>query len=208
MAALISRDLSHLISRHRKLLRIIAIVLACLVVINVAKPSARRGRHILTAAHDLPAGRTLIASDLVTKTIPGDLVPEGALAPGAAILGRTLTSAARKGEIITDARVLSPGLLRGTSGLVADPVRIADPASVSLLRVGDHVDVIAASDQNQVAIVQKVTSNVLVVAVPQVDPDSGGSTEGALVVLAVTSDVAQQIAKVALTSQVSVTVVS
>ena len=208
------RDLALVIHRRRRLLRALAIGLACLVAIGILRPGARQGQSVLVAARDLPAGLTLQATDLRSKVIPRDLLPLGALRPGAAILGRTITSAARQGEVITDARILSPGLLVGAQGLIVATVRIADSGTVSLLRAGDRVDVLAATSADQASTVRTVAALVLVLAVPQGVADSastGGSSlssaEGALVVLAVSPDVASLLAKSALTARLSVTVV-
>lgn len=168
---------------------------------------------MLVASRDLPAGLTLEAADLTSRVIPGDLLPSGALKPGAAILGRTITSAARKGEVITDARILSPGLLSGATGLVVAPVRLTDASTVALLRAGDRVDVLAATNADEASSVTTIVSSALVLAVPIKRPASSGgesdvtSGEGSLVVLAVKPEVASLLAKAALTAHLSVTVV-
>jgi hypothetical protein len=96
----------------------------------------------------------------------------------------------RRGEPLTDVRLISPGLLRGYgSGTVAAPVRIADAGSARLLRRGDRVDVWAPPDTDDLAPgppsggpprARLVVASAPVVAVP------GGrsETQGALVVLA------------------------
>ena len=206
MSGILPREVQILLVRHRRLLRGLALAVAAVIVIGILKPGARQGRNVLVAAHDLQAGISLSAADLLSKTIPADLLPDGALTPGAAILGRTLTSAARRGEVLTDERILSPGLLAGTTGLVAAAVRITDSASVSLLRPGDRVDVLAAVSRDQKALVQHIIRNALVVAVPRPDPENSGS-DGALVVLAVTADIATTLARAAVDASLSVTVV-
>jgi hypothetical protein len=50
----------------------------------------------------------------------------------------------RKGEPLTDARVLGDALLQGYGpGTVAAPIRIADPAAAHLLHPGDRIDVLS-----------------------------------------------------------------
>ena len=209
------RDVAKAIGKRRRLLRALALALVGVLALGVLRPGARQGQRVLIAARDLPAGLTLEAADLASRVIPGDLLPQGALRPGAAILGRTITSAARKGEVFTDARILAPGLLAGAGGLVVAPIRIADPGSVALLRAGDRVDVLAASSTGDSSSVVTIVSAALVLAVPIRRPgDSGpatdtsfGASDGSLVVLAVKPDVASLLAKAALESRLSVTVV-
>lgn len=93
---------------------------------------------------------------------------------------------------------------RRTMRLVSAPVRIADAATVRLLRAGDRVDVIAAQDGDPVARV--VAKDVRVADVPRgredgrheyPGPDGDGGTDtgsGALVVLSVERDTAAALA--------------
>lgn len=196
------RELHILLVRHRRLLRGLAIAVAVVIVVGILKPGEREGVSVLVAARDIPAGTTLTEADLQARTIPGDLLPDQPLRPGAAILGRTLTGPARRGEVLTDQRILTPSLML-EPGTVAQPVRIADSASVSLLHAGDRVDVFAAVTRDQKPLVQRLTRNVLVLAVP-VPAESGGE-QGALVVLAVTNTVATTLARAALEANLSVT---
>ncbi|MFC4536579.1 RcpC/CpaB family pilus assembly protein [Sphaerisporangium dianthi] len=100
---------------------------------------------VLAAAHDLGGG-TLSVSDLTTVHLPEEAVPDGALRPGARVTGRVLTAPARRGEPITDLRLLGPALIDAYGpGMLATPVRVTDAASARLLRPGDVIDVIASS---------------------------------------------------------------
>ena len=58
-------------------------------------------------------------------------MPAGALRDVTALLGRVLAAPVRRGEPITDVRLVGPSLLGATTaGLVAVPVRIADAGRV------------------------------------------------------------------------------
>ncbi|MFE9774894.1 hypothetical protein ACFYOV_25115 [Streptomyces sp. NPDC005931] len=72
---------------------------------------------------------------------------------------------------------------RRTGGSVTAPVRIADAATVRLLRPGDRVDVIAAGDGVAGGAARVVARGARVSAVPEPVEDASGS--GALVVLSV-----------------------
>ena len=137
-------------------------------------PAAAVGatEHVVVAARDLAAGTELAAADLRIVSMPVGIVPSGASPRAAGLIGRIAAGAIRRGEALTDARVVGPGL---TAGLgpgesAAAPVRIADPDAAALARVGDRVDVLGtpvAPDGTQATAGETVTvaSAVRVLAV-------------------------------------------
>ncbi|MDQ4084511.1 MAG: hypothetical protein M3165_01710, partial [Actinomycetota bacterium] len=110
-------------------------------------------------------------------------------------LGRILAAPVRAGEPITDVRLVGPGLVAGYGpGVVAAPVRIADADSVSLVRVGDRVDVLAPDPAGELP-TSVAVGRASVVAIPQPDDELGGTASGALIVLAVTPAEAGDLAR-------------
>ncbi|GAB3908715.1 SAF domain-containing protein [Microbispora bryophytorum] len=120
---MVTRDLRRLAARRR---RPIAAVLAGLavacVLLAVRTPD---GVEVLAAARDLAGGR-LTASDVVVVRLPPDTVPAGAYVPGVPVSGRLLAGPLRRGEPLTDARLLGPGLFRQTLTGQASDGRRAD----------------------------------------------------------------------------------
>ncbi len=90
--------------------------------------------------------------------------------------------------------------------LVSAPVRIADAATVRLLRPGDQVDVIAAphAPPGGEGEARVVASGARVAEVPRADGDT--SDAGALVVLSVPRATAATLAGAGVTSRLAVTV--
>lgn len=84
--------------------------------------------------------------------------------------------------------------------LVSAPVRIADAATVRLLRVGDRVDVVAAERGGPPRV---VAAGARVAGVP--DRDEEGTDGGALVVLSVPRDTARQLVGVGAVTPLAVT---
>lgn len=177
--------------------------LGVLTAMQALAPPAAPTATVLTAAHDLPAGARLGRADLVRSAVPPSSVPVGALSTEGAALGRTTTGPVRAGETLTDVRLLSGSLLEGYPGRVAAPVRIADPGAVTLLRIGDRVDVIAADPQGR-APATLVAEAAPVVALPRSEESTLAS--GGLVVLAVSEETARSLAAAAVAGYLSLVI--
>ncbi|KUM83253.1 CpaB family protein [Streptomyces pseudovenezuelae] len=86
---------------------------------------------------------------------------------------------------------------------VSAPVRIADSATVRLLRPGDRVDVIAAEESAPGGNARVVARGARVTKVP--DPPAGATEDGALVVLSVPRSTAARLAGASATARLAVT---
>ncbi|MDQ6656671.1 MAG: SAF domain-containing protein [Actinomycetota bacterium] len=157
--------------RARSLRRAVAVLLLlAAAVLAVGSPGqAATGFTVLAVSRDLPAGAVLAAADL--RVIRLTTVPDGALGRPTAAIGRTLSAGVRRGEIITDARVVpiigpDPG-----PGRVAVPIQLADAATTMLLRPGAHVTVLAVQEGGTP---KKLSSDAIVLAVPAQQPTTGG----------------------------------
>jgi Flp pilus assembly protein CpaB len=151
-------------------------------------PDAPAGTTVLVMARDVTAGTMLSTDDVEPAARPPDQLPAGTLAATSDAVGRVLASGARRGEVLTDVRLVGPGVVESLpAGEVAVPVRVADPAAAALVRPGDHVDVLVALDGEVTA--RAVLSGAVVLARPE-PAGSGGllggpETAGGLVVLGV-----------------------
>ena len=167
--------------RRRPLAALAAGVAVAAGVHAVAAPPPPRV-PVLTAAHDLPAGSVVTADDLTELgfapgTVPADLARRP--------VGRTVATAVRRGEPLTDVRLVAPGLSDPTlsgDGRVATPVRLPDAQMVALLGVGDRIDLVATDPQTGSA--ETVAAGVPVLALPR-PASSGPAGAGALVVVGV-----------------------
>ena len=190
------------------------VALALVLALRPAPPSgppAVRTVAVLAAATDLPAGTVLAAADLTRTDLPAPLAPDGASRPGTELTGRVLAAPVRRGEVLTDVRVVGPGLWSQVPpGQVAAPVRLADLAVATLLHAGDRVDVLATDTATGAA--EVVASAALVLAAPAgAEPDAGPDRAGAgpegagLLVLAVPPETAEVLAGAATTGSLTVT---
>lgn len=102
--------------------------------------------EVVVADHDLRPGAALTPADVRLEKRLAATVPDGSLVDVGAVAGSTLAGPARRGEVLTDVRVLGSRLAESTAGPGARivPLRLADSALIDLVRVGDVVDVLAA----------------------------------------------------------------
>lgn len=199
------RRLRRLVLARRRLLAAGLAAVAVLTGVRAASLPPVDTTAVLVAADDLPGGATLTPDDLTTVDLPEGSVPSGAVPVAEDVDGRTLAAPVRRGEPLTDVRLLAPGILEGYPGAVAAPVRVADPAAVRLLSVGDRIDLVAVSPDGGPAAV--VADSVPVIAVPgrtAADTAEDGLVGGALVVVAVPEEGALALAEASVRTVISV----
>ena len=129
--------------------RVTAGGLVVLAAVAALRPDPSDGRvAVVVAARDLAPGVELTAADLHTESRSATTIPDGAVFQSNALVGSTLAGPARRGEVLTDVRVLSPRLAEAAVGPDARvvPVHPTDAALLDLVRPGDVVDVLAVSD--------------------------------------------------------------
>lgn len=102
--------------------------------------------EVVVAARDLRPGAALTPDDVRLEKRLTTTVPDGSPAELTAVVGSTLASPTRRGEVLTDVRLLGSRLAESTAGPGARivPLHLADGALIDLVRVGDVVDVLAA----------------------------------------------------------------
>lgn len=124
------------------------VVLAAIAAFR-SNPDGDRAQ-VVVAAHDLRPGAALTADDVELENRLTTTVPDGSQTNPDAVVGATLAGPARRGEVLTDVRLLSSRLAESTAGPGARivPLHPADPALADLLRPGDVVDVVAAQSNN------------------------------------------------------------
>jgi hypothetical protein len=191
------RDLIRAARWHRRLLAGVAAATAVYFGLVALSPPPPPTVPVLAAARDLTGGAVPADSDLRTLDLPIGAVPAGALKPGTDLTARVLSGPVRSGEPLTDARFLTP--VSVPSGSLAYPFRIDDADISALLRVGDHINLYAATSS------PAESANLLARAVRVVAlPSRGTTTTGALIVVATSPDVATRLAQATANSKITV----
>jgi hypothetical protein len=130
-----------------------------------------------------------------------------AVAVGLAVTAAALVAAGpRDAERTRGHPVADPVRERRAVHLVTAPVRIADGATVRLLRPGDRVDVIAAEETATGGDARVVARGARVRKVPEaLEASDGGAEGGALVLLSVPRTTAADLAGASTTARLAVT---
>ncbi len=129
--------------------RITAAALVVLAGVVALRPDPDRAvAPVVVAARDLSPGAALTADDVCLEKRSAATLPDGSQADIDAVVGSTLAGPARRGEVITDVRLVGSRLAESAAGPDARivPVHPVDGALVDLVRPGDVVDVLAASN--------------------------------------------------------------
>jgi len=140
---------------------------------------------IVVAARDLSPGVELTAADVRLEKRSAATLPDGSTTSVDDVVGATLAGPARRGEVLTDVRLLGPRLAQSAAGPDARivPLHLADTALLDLVRPGDVVDVLAASnDAPDDAEPRVVATDAIVVLVSEKPKGPGGAADRVLLV--------------------------
>lgn len=105
--------------------------------------------EVVVAARDLQPGAAVTADDVRLEKRSVASLPDGSQADVGAVVGSTLAGPTRRGEVLTDVRLLGSRLAEAAIGPKAGPgarivpLHLADGGLIDLVRVGDVVDVLA-----------------------------------------------------------------
>lgn len=131
--------------RARRVTAAALVVLAGVATIR-SNPQGDR-LDVVVASHDIAPGTALTINDVSLESRSAQTVPDGAATDTAAVVQSTLAGPARRGEILTDVRLLGRRLTEAAAGTDARIVGVhpADAALIDLVRPGDVVDVVTAA---------------------------------------------------------------
>lgn len=184
--------------RNLRRVAAVALVLAAALLL-LTPPRPAPGQPVVVLTQDLPVGAVLQASDLATTPLLQP--PDGALTEAGSAIGRTLAGSARRGEVLTDVRLVEPVGPQPGPGRVAVPIRPADGTVIDLLRPGMHVAVMSVTEDGAADVL--VPDAVVLLIGASADATAGRRDQDPSVVLAVPSDSADRVVAAALTGTVA-----
>ena len=135
-------------ARWRRPLAALLTAVAVLTALAALRPPGAAGVDVLVAAADLPAGATVSEADLRPVRLPPSALPPSAVGADRSdrVVGGLLAAPVGRGELVTTARLLGPGLLTGAPpGTLAVPVEVSSALPDGAVRAGDAVAVIVGA---------------------------------------------------------------
>ncbi|OBG29083.1 flagellar biosynthesis protein FlgA [Mycobacterium alsense] len=169
--------------------------------------------EVVVAARDLRPGAALTVDDVRLERRSATTVPDGAQVGIAEVVGSTLAGPTRRGEVLTDVRLLGSRLAEAAIASKAGPgarivpLHLADGGLIDLIRVGDVVDVLAApaADAPGTAAVTKVVATDAVVVLVSAKPKTQAADSDRVVLVALPARVANTVAGSTLGQTVTLT---
>jgi Flp pilus assembly protein CpaB len=160
----------------------------------------------VVAARDLSPGAALTADDLRLEKRLAPTIPDGSQSDIDTIVGSTLAGPTRRGEVLTDVRLLGRRLAESAAGPDARivPVHPVDGAVADLVRPGDVVDIVAASETSSQSTAKVVATGAIVVLVSAKQKAQAATSER-VVLVALPAASANAVAGAALTQTVTLT---
>jgi Flp pilus assembly protein CpaB len=181
--------------------------LVMLAGIATLRSNPEGGRaEVVVAARDLSPGAALTPEDVRLEKRLATTVPDGSQGDLGVVVGSTLASPMRRGEVLTDVRLLGTRLAESTAGPDARmvPLHLADNALIDLVRPGDVVDVLAASGTDSQAGPRVMATDAVVVLV-SAKPKAQAADGDRVVLVALPARVANAVAGAALGQAVTLT---
>jgi len=201
--ARIRRAVRRTVLARRRPLAALCVAVAAVAGVHAARPASPPTVAVAVAARDLAPGTVISPHDLVVRRYPAAVAPAGS---DTQAVGRTLAAPVRRGEPVTDVRVVSRSLVSAYPDRVALPVRIADADAVSLVRVGDHIDLVAADPRRGTASYVAVDVPVLALPAAAEHDRTGPALTGRLVLVAAAPADVDRIAGAAATDLLSLVI--
>jgi len=189
--------------------RVVAGALVVLAAVAALRSDPDGDRSaIVVAARDLAPGIELSDADVRIEIRSAAMIPDGSQSDVSAVVGARLAGPARRGEVLTDVRLLGPRLAESSAGPDARivPLPLSDTALLDLVRPGDVVDVLAAatSDTGPDARPHIVATDAVVVLVSEKAKGAGAGTDR-VVLVALPAHAANDVAAAALVQTVTLT---
>lgn len=170
------RTRSELLRRYRKPLAIAFALLALAGVLNVFSSGQLAQRDVVVVSSDIPAGSEIAANHLSVQTVRLDPEDNEVFDSPEQLVGQRIAVGLSAGTVIRKYALVGEQLLAGSAnGTVAVPLRLSDPATVTLLHPGQLVDIVLTTGDG---FDREIASTTIAKAVPVLwVPQSASNSE-------------------------------
>ncbi len=182
--------------RARYLVVAVCCGIAATSAVQILAPAPPPTRDVVVTARHVAAGTELQSADVEVRAVPSALVPADAVSDPDDVVGRVPAVGLAAGLPLS-AELVAGGDLAALAppGSVVVPVRL-DGATAALLRPGDHVDLVATTPESPDYLARRAlvlpsgarASSDGGAGAGLLGSAGGGSSEGALTLLAVSDD--------------------
>ncbi|WP_345470080.1 SAF domain-containing protein [Glutamicibacter ectropisis] len=171
-----ARTRSELLRRYRKPLAMAFALLALAGVLNVFSSGQLTQREVVVVSSDIPAGSEIVANHLSVQTVRLDPEDNEVFDSPEQLVGQRIAVGLSAGTVIRKYALVGEQLLAGTiNGTVAVPLRLSDPATVTLLHPGQLVDIVLTTGDG---FDREISSSTIAKAVPVLwVPQSASNSE-------------------------------
>lgn len=162
-------------SWHRQRVAAVAAAVAVGATIMAVRPAPAPTVDVLVAAADLPSGMTVGPEHLTVAQWPAGAAPDRVITDPQDVTGRLVAAPLTRGSPLTEASVITPHTAE--PGRVLVPITLTDRTVLSVLRVGDRIDLWATGPDGPIT----VATSARVAALPHREAAGDGlfSTDGA-----------------------------
>lgn len=184
------RGVRRTVLAHRRLVAALCAGIAVAATLGALRPAEPPTRPVVVTARDVASGSTLSADDVEVRDLPAADVAAHAYTEPRDVIGEVAGAPMRRGESVTDVRLLGSDLLSGyPDDATIATVRIADPQSLWGVEVGTYVDIVGV-DLDGTGAGEVIAPDAQVVAMPATEADDTAVTSGAVLVVSVPPETA------------------
>lgn len=160
---------------------------------------------MVVASRDISPGIELTSEDVRVDLVSSTTRPDGSITDVSSAIGSIPAGPIRRGEVITDVRLLNSRLADAAAGPEARivPLHLADGALLDLVRAGDVVDVLAAPAEG--ALTPRVVATGAVVVMVSPKPKTAAPSDDRVILVALPAVTANAVAAASLTDAVTLT---
>jgi hypothetical protein len=168
-------------------------------------PAGAHSAAVVTI-RDLTPGVAVTAADVQVENRLTATLPDGTAADVTAVVGAMPAGPVRRGEVLTDVRLLGSRLTESAAGPDARvvPLELAQGAVVDVIREGDVVDIVAAPESDPDAAPRVVATDAVVVLV-SAEPGGIAAAGDRVVLVALPAAAANAVAAATLMHAVTLT---
>jgi len=174
---------------HRRLVAALSAMVAVFCIVNVVSGTGGPTTDVYVAVARIPAGTVITGSQVQVRSVPADVVPQGAVTSLSGATGQMTAGPVPAGAILTGDDFVSVG--QAGPGSVIIPLSVSSQM-MSILNPGDHISLfLSDTTTGQVTVARGV--RVVTIPVPGSSGMFSSPSSGTVILVEVPEALATQI---------------